>query len=148
MSPNIYLKVLSTTAILPTKAFDGDAGFDVYSDSPTFTLSFGERYKVKLGFAMELNPGWVALIQEKSGMAVNSGILTIGNVIDSNYRGEVHAVICCMGQKLVVIARGQKVAQMLIMPCYTGKKYKVVSDLLDSNRGKGGFGSTGLEGLC
>ena len=57
----------------PTKAHDGDAGFDVYSHSPTQVLGLGERYKFRLGFSLELLSGWLALIQEKSGLALNSG---------------------------------------------------------------------------
>jgi len=129
---------------LPTKAHDGDAGFDVYNIDKPLILGFGERYRIPLGFAIEIPPGWVALIQEKSGLATNSGIMTIGNVIDSGYRGECHATLVCLSQKPVTIERGQKVAQMLILPCYTGKTYEVRSLLEDTERGSKGFGSSGL----
>jgi len=139
------VKKLSDTAIWPTKAYEGDAGFDVYSDSEDVTLGFGERHRFKLGFALELHDGWVALIQEKSGTAVENGIFTIGNVIDSGYRGEVHAILCCLNSEPVTIRKGQKVAQMLILPCYTGMRISASNELSPSSRGRRGFGSSGLE---
>ena len=138
------IKPMHPIIYYPTKAHDGDAGFDVYSHSPTQVLGLGERYRFRLGFSLELPSGWMALIQEKSGMALNSGLFTIGNVIDSGYRGEVHAIICCMSESSVTIECGQKIAQMLILPCYTGKEYQIVEDLTESPRGEKGFGSSGL----
>ena len=138
------IKPMHPIIYYPTKAHDGDAGFDVYSHSPTQVLGLGERYRFRLGFSLELPSGWMALIQEKSGMALNSGLFTIGNVIDSGYRGEVHAIICCMSESSVTIECGQKIAQMLILPCYTGKEYQIVEDLSESPRGEKGFGSSGL----
>ena len=141
------IKLLSPFAKWPDKSYEGDAGFDVFSNSPEIVLGFGERFKFQLGFAIELAPGWVALIQEKSGMAVNNGILTMGNVIDSNYRGECHATLCCLDQKPITVRHGQKIAQMIIVPCYTDKYYDVIDlcdELSDTDRGDKGFGSTGI----
>ena len=138
------IKALTDTCTLPTKAFRGDAGFDVYSDEPTFQLKFAQRKKVKLGFSMDLPFGWMALIQEKSGMALADGILTIGNVIDSGYRGEVHAILLCLDSYPVLIKQSQKVAQMIILPCYTGGEYTIKKELSLGSRGINGFGSTGL----
>jgi dUTP pyrophosphatase len=142
------IKLLSEFAKWPDKAYEGDGGYDVFSNSPTIILGFGERFKFQLGFAIELPPGWVALIQEKSGMAVNNGILTMGNVIDSTYRGECHAILCCLNDKPVEINHGQKIAQMLIVPCYSDKYYVMVAqdeELSISSRRDKGFGSTGLR---
>ena len=130
----------------PKKEHDGDAGFDVFSHfDHDIVLGFGEQWTFPLGFALEIPWGWVALIQAKSGMAKSNGLFTIGNVIDCNYRGEVHATLCCFGQKPVKVEFLQKVAQMIIAPCYTSKRYEVVDRLTDTNRGAGGFGSTGLR---
>jgi dUTP pyrophosphatase len=138
------LKMMHDGVKVPTKAHDGDAGWDVYSHSPLVTIGFGERYKFRLGFAIELLDGWMALIQGKSGLANDHGIFTIGNVIDSTYRGECHAILMCMAQTPATIKPGQKVAQMLIIPCYTGTKYEIVDELSETSRGNGGFGSTGV----
>ena len=140
------LKPLNSVTVLPKKAHDGDAGFDVFNNEEAeITVWPYERRRIRLGFALEIPQGYVALIQEKSGMAFKNGILTIGNVIDSTYRGECHAIVMNLGNHPVTIRTREKVAQMLIMPCYTGSEYEVVEDLSESVRGKGGFGSTGLE---
>ena len=139
------IKLLSPDSIGPQKAFSGDAGFDVYNHSKTVRLGFGDRFKFQLGFALELPPGWFALIQERSGMAIDSGILTIGNVIDSTYRGEIHAILCCFGHRLIEIQEGQRIAQMIVIRCYTEPDYMITSELSLSFRGRSGFGSTGSE---
>jgi len=131
-------------AMLPTKAYNGDAGHDVYNNGNEEYIEPGCRVLINLGFALELERGCMALIQEKSGMALKQGILTIGNVIDSNYRGEVHAILVNLSDKLITIKPKQKVAQMLILPCYTSMEYELVNKLSESDRGDGGFGSTGV----
>jgi dUTP pyrophosphatase len=144
MAIKFFVKRLYDDALIPSKIYKGDAGFDVFSHYPDVVIGFGERVKIPLGFAMELRDGDMALIQEKSGMAVNDGILTIGNVIDSTYRGEVHAILCCLNQRPVTIKFGQKVAQMLIVPVYIDTMYAEVGELSPSERGEKGFGSSGL----
>ena len=140
------IKALYPDSILPVKAYEGDAGFDVFSHEELYTLYPGDSKRFKLGFALELPEGWVALIQEKSGMALNNGIITYGNVIDSGYRGEVHAqVLChCNSSKPLIVTRYSKIAQMLIIPCYTGTAYTIVDELSKSDREDKGFGSSGL----
>jgi len=138
------IMALNSCNILPMKAYENDAGFDVYNNGLEKRIKPGCRALIDLGFAMELKYGWVALIQEKSGMANKQGIITMGNVIDANYRGEVHAIVMNLSDELVVIKPKQKVAQMLILSCYTGRKYTAVDILGESNRGAKGFGSTGL----
>jgi dUTP pyrophosphatase len=139
------IKPLKPVTILPKKAYDGDAGFDVFNNEASMVIWPDEKRKIKLGFAIELPEGYVALIQEKSGMAFKNGFITIGNVIDATYRGECHAIVWNTGDRPITIELGTKVAQMLIMPCYTGSAYLVVDELSESTRGEDGFGSTGLE---
>lgn len=137
----LKVKKLREDVKLPVKAREGDAGFDVFSTREVL-IEPGEIFKFPLGFALEFDPGNVVLIQEKSGMAVN-GISTIGNVIDSGYRGECHAILLNSSKLSVWIKVGQKIAQMLLMPCYTGDKIVEVKELSETARGEGGFGSTG-----
>lgn len=140
------VKLLNDLAKAPVKAHDYDAGFDVFSNFQyEVTIYPGDIVKVPLGFAIELPTDYVALIQEKSGMAVKNGIMTIGNVIDASYRGECHAILSNLSMSAITIIQpGQKVAQMLIMPCYTGKGFQIVNKLSETVRNQGGFGSTGL----
>ena len=138
------IKIIADDPMLPVKEHEGDAGFDVFNHGGDIKLWPGERVSIKLGFALEIPEGFVCLIQEKSGMALKQGIFTIGNVIDSGYRGEVHAILTNTSNTVITIPDRTKVAQMLIMPCYTGTSYVITSDLSDTTRGEGSVGSTGL----
>lgn len=139
------LKLLDPSFKAPKKVYEHDAGFDVYNNTgEKIVISVGMRAKIPLGFCIELQPGYVAIMHEKSGMANKQGIVSIGNVIDSTYRGECHVILLNTSFILATILPGQKIAQMLIIPCYTGTKYELVETLSPSDRGQGGFGSTGL----
>ena len=130
------------TDLMPNKAHVGDAGFDVFSH--TEVVIYPSNFKIiDLGFAIQIPLGWVALIQGRSGLAADKGLFTIGNVIDSNYRGECHAILCNFGSVPVEIRYGMKIAQMLIMPCYTHNRTVITDELTPSNRESNGFGSTG-----
>ena len=138
----LKIKRLKDNIKFPIKMKEGDAGFDVFS-TENITICPGERHKFPLGFALEFPFGNVVLIQEKSGMAINDGILTIGNIIDSGYRGECHVILFNSSQSSVYIKEGQKIAQLLLMPCYTGNKIIEVNELSKTERENNGFGSTG-----
>lgn len=131
-------------SILPRKEHHGDAGFDCFAQVDTVIMP-GERAKIPLGFCLEIERDFVGLVMEKSGLAVDYGLISIAGVIDSCYRGEVHAVLYNSGFKWKAFKRGEKVAQLLIMPCYTDKGFELVEvdRLSDTKRGGGGFGSTG-----
>ena len=138
----IKIKIVNEKAITPKKAYMGDAGFDVYSleDKTLYPL---ERYKFRLGFCVEFPENYVLMICDKSGLAVNYGLSTIANIIDSTYRGEIHVVMINLSENIVEIKQGQKIAQMLLLPCYTGQEIFEIENLSSSSRGSGGFGSTG-----
>jgi dUTP pyrophosphatase len=140
----IKMRKVRLTAKLPVKERIGDAGFDVFYNGPNALLSPHSSLTLPLGFAIEIPDGTVALIQGRSGLAKDHTIFTIGNVIDSTYRGECHCTLCNMSGHCVIIEDGMKIAQMLIMPCYTGNTYEVVEELSPSDRGDKGFGSSGL----
>jgi dUTP pyrophosphatase len=139
----IKIKVLKENVKLPKKEYDGDAGFDVYS-LEDITLKPFDRYKFGLGFAVEFPDNYVMLVADKSGLAFNDGIITIGNVIDSRYRGEIHVVLINISNVTYQVKKCQKIAQIMLMSCYTEKIYDVVNQLSESERGSSGFGSTGL----
>ena len=128
---------------MPIKAHSGDAGFDVFSDD-NHLLWPGMSKKIPLGFCIELPRDWFAMISERSGMAAKQSLFTIGNIIDCTYRGEVHAIIHNGDpNNRHQINKGDKIAQMLIIPCYTSTILEVVDELTDTPRGDSGFGSTG-----
>lgn len=122
---------------------DGDAGYDIHAIADC-ELAPGERALLPTGLVMEIPPGHVGLIKDRSSLAL-AGIHCLAGVIDSAYRGEVKILLINLGQRGYPIQAGQKIAQLLVMPVYT-EAIEEVSDpgeLSASERGAGGFGSTG-----
>lgn len=138
------VKRLSTGSVIPTRSHDTDAGLDVYT-CENGVIHAGKDGIVKTGIAMAIPDGWVAVVKEKSGRATNNK-LTIGAcVIDSGYRGELLIHIFNNDDKMpFTYLAGEKIAQLVIVPCWTGQPEEV-SDLDETSRGVGGFGSTGIK---
>ena len=130
----------------PAYATPGSAGMDLRAciDEP-MTIRPMERVKVPTGFAIALpGPQWVAFIFARSGLGIKSGI-TLPNcvgVIDSDYRGEIIVALTNLSDTDYTIQPGDRVAQLVIMPV-TQADISVVDELDETERGAGGFGSTG-----
>ena len=130
--------------LLPSRGTSGSAGFDLASAEPDFVLAPGERRLVGTGLAIELPQGWEGQVRPRSGLALRHG-LTMPNApgtIDSDYRGELRVILQNGGSQPVTIARGDRIAQVVFA------KYEVpelvdATELEESVRGSGGFGSTG-----
>ena len=141
MSLVLKIKRLDKDAVLPTYEYFGDAACDLYALRDV-TLKTGERVQIETGIAMEIPYGNVGLIWDKSGLSHKSGLKTLGGVIDAGYRGEIKIGMINLGSEPYAFKKGQKVAQMIIQ-----KREEVVieevSELPESERGTGGFGSTG-----
>ncbi len=142
--PQIRLVVLDPRCA-PTKAYPTDAGWDVYARGNAIVWGL-DRVKVPLGIKLDIPPGFFGLIQEKSGMALNQGIQTIGNVIDSGYHGEIHAILQNTSPNNIEIKDGQKVAQLIIMPFIEDEfvRCEGTDEFTPTLRGEKGFGSSGL----
>jgi len=140
-----YLKVKleHPDAKLPTRAFSGDAGMDVYAIED-FYIPSRSTVKTSLGFSVEFPSGYVLIVQDKSGRAVKDKYQTKGGIIDAQYRGICHVVVASDNDEWIYIKKGEKIAQMLVLPCWAGEP-ELVEELSDSDRGSGGFGSTGLK---
>lgn len=138
----LKVMLLDPGATVPEKAHFGDAGFDLFAPRNIIINPYSFQ-KIGLGIAVEFMGHYMGLIQEKSGKASIHGTFTIGNIIDSGYRGEIHVIIANPWPKAVWIAKGQKIAQLVLIHCFTGTGVKVVDELSSSGRGVGGFGSTG-----
>ena len=108
----------------------------------TVIVKKGERFGVPTGIAMEIPEGYVGLIWDKSGIAIKHGMKTLGGVIDSTYRGEVLVGMINLSGSDYVFEKGHKIAQMIIQKKET-VDFEECSDLADTERGCGGFGSTG-----
>jgi dUTP pyrophosphatase len=139
----LKVKRLVPNAKLPIYATLHDAGMDLYS-SKTIILSPGQRVTVPTGVAVAIPKGYVGLIWDKSGIAFNGGLKTLGGVIDSGYRGEIGVIIQNLSLKEYTIQEGKKIAQMLVQKIEQ-KEIIEVDSLDETDRGSGGFGSTGLD---
>lgn len=139
----LEIKPINDSIKFPTKAYQGDAGWDVYSPFD-FVLRYNNRIEIPLGFIIIGKPGMVYKIEGKSSLAKFHGIDTIGNVIDNNYRGEVHVILINHGPIDFYVAKGMKIAQLLIQHVSDDNQLIINKDPLDiTNRGSNGFGSTG-----
>ena len=132
---------------LPTYETAGSAGMDLraaVADEAPLTLQPGARALVPTGLKMALQPGWEAQVRPRSGLALKHGVtcLNTPGTIDSDYRGEVGVILVNLGQEPFVIRRGERIAQMVIAPV-AQVTVTEVETLDETERGAGGFGSTG-----
>jgi len=138
----LHVKKINEDGNIFMPAKEGDCGYDVCSTIDLEILPH-ERYNIPLGIALEFPDGYVCMVQQKSGIARNFGLDTIGNIIDSGYRGEIHAQIVNTSDDVVVIKKGMKIAQLIFLP-FVKAEIRIVDKLTESDRGFGGFGSTGI----
>ena len=122
------------------------AGCDVRAavEAP-LTLSPGERCLAPTGIAIALAPGWEAQMRPRSGLAAKHGISCVNapGTIDADYRGELKVILINHGTDDFTINRGDRIAQMVIAPVWQAQ-FEEVAELDDTDRGAGGFGSTGV----
>ncbi len=129
---------------LPSRQTAGAAGYDVCSADPDFVIAPLERRLVRTGLALAIPAGYEAQVRPRSGLAVRYG-LTLPNApatIDSDYRGELMVPIVNLGTEPVAVARGTRIAQ-LVFQRVEDVALHVTDALPPSERGAGGFGSTG-----
>ena len=141
----IRVKKLNEKAILPTYGSAEAAGADLYAclDAPV-TVQPGETAWIPTGIALEVPKGCAGLVYARSGLGVKRGLAPANKVgvIDSDYRGQIHVVLLNHGQTEQTIQHGERIAQFLITPVLT-PAYEEAEELSDTDRGAGGFGSTG-----
>ena len=142
----VKYKVLDTRAKVPSYATPGSAAADLCAvlDAP-LTLAPMERALVPTGLAIELpGPHSVALVYARSGLSIKHGLCMANGVgvVDSDYRGELKVPMVNLGKEAYTIQPGERVAQLCIAPVYTAA-FVPAEELGDTQRGEGGFGSTG-----
>jgi len=144
---DVKIKKISEYAKIPFYATDGAAGMDLYATNEMpIVLKPMDRGLVPLGFSMELPPDYEAQIRPRSGMAIKHGI-TLSNcvgTIDADYRGEVCVGLINLSSQDYTIYCGDRIAQMIIAPVVKANIIEV-EELDETDRGAGGFGSTGLK---
>lgn len=148
---------LSENATVPAKATSGSAAFDLAS-AEDVSIPPNSRIVIKTGLAIRIQSGYYGQIASRSGLCVKSGIITVGGVIDSDYRGEVCVILYNLGNDLFTVHVGDRIAQLLLIPvcvlgcrevskdewyarCSIEEKFSAV---MSQGRGTKGFGSTGI----
>ncbi len=137
----IKIKKLNPDLPTPFQAYKGDAGVDIYANQ-NITLQPQECFAIPVGIALEIPDGYYAYITDKSGLSINNKIKTMGGVIDSNYRGEIHAGVMNLSNTEYTFTIGDKVAQMIIQKT-EHYEFEEVDELGESERGEKRFGSSG-----
>ena len=141
----VKVKKLHPNAKLPTYGSLEAAGADLYAclDAPV-TVAPGETVWIPTGIALEVPKGCAGLVYARSSMGVKRGLAPANKVgvIDSDYRGEIRVVLLNHGKETQTVEHGERVAQFLITPVLT-PCYEEADELSDTDRGAGGFGSTG-----
>ena len=133
---------------LPTYATAGSAGLDLLAAiAEPVTLAPGERLAVPTGIAIALPDGFEAQVRPRSGLALREGITVLNSpgTIDADYRGEIQAILINHGGRPVRLARGERIAQLVVAPV-ARIVWEETAELVASGRGAGGFGSTGRRG--
>ena len=133
--------------LLPAYETEGSAGMDLRAAVPEdqpMTLAAGARALVPTGLKIALEPGFEAQVRPRSGLALKHGITCLNSpgTIDSDYRGEVGVILANLGSEPFVIRRGERIAQMVIAR-HERVQWSEVQSLDETERGEGGFGSTG-----
>lgn len=142
----LKLKLLTETAKVPTKAHDTDACFDLYSDRTIEEINPGETVMVPTGIATEIPRGHYAAVYARSGLGIKHNLRPANcvGVIDSDYRGEWMVGLHNDGKIVKSIKQGERIAQFIIQEVLP-IEIEQVEELSDTERGEGGFGSSGKE---
>ena len=134
---------------LPVYASAGAAGLDLHAaltPEQTLVLEPGGRDLVPTGFVLELPEGYEAQVRPRSGLALRHGVTVLNTpgTIDSDYRGEVKVLLVNLGGEPFEIARGMRIAQLVIAPYTRVSLVEIIGPFDVTTRGEGGFGSTGV----
>lgn len=143
----VNIKKLRDNATIPTYGSAYAAGADLYAClDANLTIEPGDTYLVPTGLAMELPCGYAGLIYARSGLASKKGLAPANKVgvIDSDYRGEVMVALHNHSKVAATIEPNERIAQLVITP-YIAASFAVVDELDSTERGEGGFGSTGTH---
>jgi len=141
------VKKLHSEAKLPTRAYEGDLGFDLYAledmELPAVSEDGGiPVVLIRTGIAVEFPPGWGGFIKDRSSVAVKKKLHVIAGVIDNGYRGEIKVAIVNLSGRPQKVEKGERIAQLVpvILYPYDIQEADVLSE---TQRGEGGFGSSG-----
>lgn len=143
----INIKKLNENAKVPTFGSQFAAGFDLYAcNTEPITIAAGETVLIHTGLAMEIPVGYGGFVYARSGLATKKGLAPANKVgvIDADYRGEIMVALHNQSKVSQEIAAGERIAQMVIAP-FLKVDFNEVAELEATDRGAGGFGSTGTK---
>jgi len=131
---------------LPARATAGAAGADLVAAEEA-TIAPGSVHAVATGIALAIPEGYEGQVRPRSGLALKHGVTVLNapGTIDADYRGEVKVILINHGREPFRIARGDRIAQLVVAPV-SASRFERVEALTDTARGTGGFGSTGIKG--
>ncbi len=140
----VKFRKIDPSATLPSYAHPGDAGMDVRSVEE-LVIEPGGRRLVRTGLVMMLPPGYEAQVRPRSGLALKNGVTVLNTpgTIDEGYRGEIGVILANFGAEPFRVEKGSKIAQMVVAPC-TRAEIEETVEVDSTERGTGGFGSTGV----
>ena len=144
---NIKYKVLNELAKEPTRGSEYAAGYDLYAATDREISLFPHTTQlIGTGLAFELPDGYFGAVYARSGLASKKGLRPANcvGVVDSDYRGEVMVALHNDSDHIMTIDAGERIAQLVLMP-YVNMTFEQVEELNTTNRGEGGFGSTGSK---
>ncbi len=136
---------LSADAQLPAYESEGAAGMDLRC-TEDFELQPMERKGIPTGLKVAIPLGYEGQVRPRSGLAIRLGLSMVNTpgTIDSDYRGEIKVLMINLGQEVVKVSKGERIAQLVICPIARAE-WKITQELDDTTRGEGGFGSTGTQ---
>lgn len=147
MALEINIKKLNENAVIPTSGSQHAAGSDLYAciDGPV-AIEAGETFLVRTGIAVEIPEGYAGLIYARSGLSTKKGLAPANKVgvIDPDYRGEIMVPLHNHGKTAQIVEPGERIAQLVITP-FLKVSFKETESLTGTERGEGGFGSTGRK---
>ena len=141
----IQFKKIDPSAVIPQRATAGSAGLDLRAClTEPVTLKKGEHALIPTGLAVKVEDGFAAMLFARSGLAIKHGIGLLNGVgvVDSDYRGEIRVGVINQFEEAYTIEPGERIAQMVVMPVSLAPVIEV-DELDETDRGAGGFGSTG-----
>lgn len=133
----------SPDAVVPVRGSAHAAGYDLASCEKAIVPKWG-RKMIDTGIAIKTPDGYYSRIAPRSGLAVKNGIDVLAGVVDSDYTGNVKVVLQNLTDTPFIVEKGDRIAQLIVQP-YASPQVKVVSSLSETERGHGGFGSTGMK---
>lgn len=138
----LKIKLLKNDAKIPTKNTEEAAGWDLYSPD-NYNIKSHSGCPIFIGIAIGVPKSYYGRIAPRSGLAFRNCIDVLGGVVDSDYTGEICAILFNNSDECVEIKKGDRVAQLILEKYASGAKIEIVEELLDTERGENGFGSSG-----